>query len=231
MAEKLFLVEGAKAVLETLQSDWQIAFLVVTPAFFEAHQTILKQWEKHSFIAGKQQLAQLSHFETNDAVLAVVHQKDPGSAAPPEEGLWLAVEAISDPGNLGTIIRLADWFGLRHVVCLGDCVEWYNPKVVASTMGSFLRIHQVKISMNELLTHTDRQLVAAHMQGTSLYHYQFPAKTCLVIGNEANGLTERMLQKASGLVSIPRFGQAESLNAAMATGILLNHWRMGQRSK
>ena len=155
----------------------------------------------------------------------MARQKDPETVPDPSQNLWLALDQISDPGNLGTIIRLADWFGLKEVICVGSVVEWYNPKVIASTMGSFLRIRQV-VADAASLQKADRPWFAADMNGQNLYDFRFPEQATLVIGSEANGLRPEWLQKKESVLSIPSFGKAESLNAAMATGIFLNHWRL-----
>lgn len=225
-----FLVEGAKAVIETLNSDWEVLLAAGTAKFLVSHKNQVENHLDRFFQVEEEQLRQISTFQTNDSALCIVRfpkpEKKPDSDAP----LWLAVEEIRDPGNLGTIIRLADWFGLSQLLCLGDCVEWFNPKVISSSMGSFLRVRPIGYTKENLVSQTDRSVIAAHMVGKSLYQFTFPQKSTLVIGNEAQGISDFLLQKASS-VCIPGFGPAESLNAAMATGILLNHWRFGLHIK
>ena len=154
----------------------------------------------------------------------MAQQQTPLKKAPFDAPLWLVLENISDPGNLGTLIRLADWFGLDSLVCMGNCVDWYNPKVIAASMGSFLRIKQV-ISVPDVLLSSDRILVSADMDGQNLYTFSFPQKAALLIGNEAAGLSEIWLKEPAKRLSVPAFGKAESLNAAMAGGIILSHWK------
>lgn len=228
--ESAFLVEGAKAVVETLKSDWEVLLIVGTLKFYESHKTQIERHLDIFFLTNSEVLGQISTLQTNEAALCVVRIPKPPAAANPKAPLWLAVEEIRDPGNLGTIIRLADWFGLSQLLCVGDCVEWFNPKVVSSSMGSFLRVHPVSVTYENLIDKEDRPLLAAHMEGKSLYQFTFPQKSTLVIGNEANGISEKVHLNALP-VCIPRFGPAESLNAAMATGILLNQWRFGLHTK
>lgn len=220
-----FLIEGAKAVLETIQSGWPCDVLVCTERFFESNSMVNGSFQKDIRICSEDQLSSLGNFQSNNAALLVAFQKAPGELPEPSQNLWLGLDEISDPGNLGTIIRLADWFGLKEVICMGHCVEWYNPKVIASSMGSFLRIRQVVTEVG-WIQKADRPWFAADMNGKNLYNFRFPGKATLVIGSEANGLSDQWLQNKDSVLSIPSFGKAESLNAAMATGIFLNHWRL-----
>lgn len=213
---------------ETLASDWEVTAVVATPSFVESHSDALRPIENRVMIADKEALAQVSTYETNDAALAIVRIKPVLKQPDADARLWLAVDQIRDPGNLGTIIRLADWFGLSQIICLGDVVEWYNPKVIRSSMGSFLRVFPVYIENQDIMDLLDRPLLVADMEGKSVFSFEFPAKCTLIIGNEANGASTDF--EATALkITIPRFGKAESLNAGIATGIMLSHWKQRQR--
>ena len=136
--------------------------------------------------------------------------------------LILALESIQDPGNLGTIIRLCDWFGIQDIVCSSDTVDCYNPKVIRSTMGSLARVQVLYKDLQAwLVGMQDCQIVATSMAGQSIYEYAFDSPTVLVIGNEGKGLSTQLQELATNVISIPRYGGAESLNAAMATGIIV----------
>jgi TrmH family RNA methyltransferase len=136
--------------------------------------------------------------------------------------LILALESIQDPGNLGTIIRLCDWFGIQDIVCSSDTVDCYNPKVIRSTMGSLARVQVLYKDLQAWLAGMqDCQIVATSMDGQSVYEFPFDKPIVLVIGNEGRGLSKQMEELATNVVSIPRYGGAESLNAAMATGIIV----------
>lgn len=136
----------------------------------------------------------------------------------------LVLDGIQDPGNLGTIIRLADWFGIEQIVCSEDTADVYNPKVIQATMGSFTRVNVVYTSLEQFLSETENTNIGTDMQGENIYTFDFPKKINLILGNEGNGMrkeTEKLLAKS---ISIPRFGKlqsTESLNVSMATGIIL----------
>jgi TrmH family RNA methyltransferase len=220
----LFLVEGAKTVLELLASDWQVEQLVATEDFISANSRSLADFQSITSFCNKEQLTSLSTFHTNQDVLDVARKKPFSLEPDAKQKFWLVLESLSDPGNLGTIIRLADWFGLHEIILAGETVDWYNPKVISSSMGSFLRIRCVNQSEKQLLDFK-RPVFAAHMEGTNLYDFDFPGQFAFVIGNEARGLSETMLNSIKQKISIPAFGSAESLNAAMASGIILNQWQ------
>jgi TrmH family RNA methyltransferase len=224
----LFLIEGAKIIREALSSGWPLAYLLATPAFAEGLEPGLTG-DLPIYIAGSEILERLSTFHTAPGGILVAQSRPPETRPDESESLWLVLDRIADPGNMGTIIRLADWFGLGQILLLGDCVEWWNPKVVAASMGSILRIRPVPVQA-DTLRKAGRNWFAADTGGQSLYTFSFPARSILLIGNESAGLGKEWLTDRQKCLSIPSFGKAESLNAALATGILLNHWRMGMES-
>jgi TrmH family RNA methyltransferase len=226
-AEGVFLVEGAKPVLELIKSGWKTQKIVLSEAFFEKNLGLLQGWESICHLASPDQLSQFSHLESNRDVLAVVEMPEKKKIPDSNEALWLVLDQISDPGNLGTIIRLADWFGLKEVITLGNTVEWFNPKVVNASKGSFLRVAQVKMELPDLLK-TRREFYLADMGGQSLHQFSLPSpakKYGLVIGQESHGIGPEWKKQNYCSLSIPSYGMAESLNAAVATGILLHHFR------
>ncbi|MFW2135360.1 TrmH family RNA methyltransferase [Chryseobacterium sp. TY4] len=136
----------------------------------------------------------------------------------------IILDGIQDPGNLGTIIRLADWFGIEQVVCSQDTVDLYNPKVLMSTMGSFARVNVCYVELEDYLKIYQHPIIGTDMQGESIYKKEFPSKFSLVLGNEGNGIRPSVEQLLTDVISIPRFGKqqsTESLNVSMATGIIL----------
>jgi TrmH family RNA methyltransferase len=225
-----FLVEGAKAVAETIRDGWPVQTLLCTPGFLSQNPKLNLSAIPEVLECSEKVLSETGNFSSNNAALLVALQQPPASKPDPESLCWLVLENLSDPGNLGTIIRLADWFGLPEIICLGNCVEWYNPKVISASKASFLRIRQVKMSDRELLD-SGRTLLAADMSGEDLYDFSFPEKHALLIGNEAAGLNETWLKAPARRLSIPSFGKAESLNAAMAGGIILSHWKQQSTRK
>ncbi|MFN3019647.1 RNA methyltransferase [Chryseobacterium sp. TY3] len=136
----------------------------------------------------------------------------------------IILDGIQDPGNLGTIIRLADWFGIEQVVCSQDTVDLYNPKVLMSTMGSFARVNVCYVELEDYLKIYQHPIIGTDMQGESIYKKEFPSKFSLVLGNEGNGIRPSVEQLLTDVITIPRFGKqqsTESLNVSMATGIIL----------
>lgn len=166
------------------------------------------------------ELQRLSFMKTPHQVLAVVRQFE--TVEPMSGKLTLYLDSIQDPGNFGTIIRIADWFGIADVVCSDGCTDLYNPKVVQSTMAS---ISRVNVYYDDNLQWITRQtaIYAAALDGQNLYNMDKPAAGVIVIGNESRGVRDEILRMSTQKLTIPRKGRAESLNAAVATGIILSH--------
>lgn len=138
------------------------------------------------------------------------------------------LDAIRDPGNLGTIIRLCDWFGIEQIICSVDTVDCYNPKVIQATMGSLSRVSVSYLNINECLQNTKLPVYGTCMDGTSIYSENLPEKGIIIMGNEANGISENIMELISHKITIPRFGklkETESLNVATATAIVLNEFK------
>jgi len=136
----------------------------------------------------------------------------------------LVLDGIQDPGNLGTIIRLADWFGIPQIICSEDTVDLYNPKVIQASMGSFLRVNLVYQNLENFLHESDAAIIGTDMDGVSFYDYPFPTQFNLVLGNEGNGIRPEIEKLLTDKITIPRFGKSqatESLNVSMAAGIIL----------
>ena len=222
--EGLFLVEGAKAVGETILCGWPVRTLLCTEAFLNKNPSLPLGHIPEVMLCTEQQLSETGNFKNNNAALLVAEQQTERKSPDASAALWLVTENLADPGNLGTLIRLADWFGLGEVLCLGNCVEWYNPKVIAASMGSFLRVKERRIRPEVLLS-SGREILSADMDGEDVFGFRFPAKAALLIGSEAAGLSDQWLKAPARKITIPSFGAAESLNAAMAGGILLSHWK------
>lgn len=159
------------------------------------------------------------------------HPKDSVAVCEIRENIFLeniprqiVLDGIQDPGNMGTIIRLADWFGIEQIVCSNDTADLYNPKVIQASMGSFTRVNIVYKNLEEFLKETDNENLGTDMDGEDIFQYHFPEKFNLILGNEGNGMraeTEKLLHQK---ITIPRFGKqkiTESLNVSMAAGIIL----------
>ncbi|MDZ4823096.1 MAG: RNA methyltransferase [Flavobacteriales bacterium] len=213
----LFVVEGKKMVEELLRSPFEIHSIYTAGASFKIPGPAPVIRTKDG------DLERMSSFATSPGVLAVVKQKE---WKPLEQltGLSLVLDGMSDPGNMGTIIRTADWFGVEQILCSANCVELWNAKVVQATMGSVFRMPVVYGALPELLKsyiESGKKLVAATMQGTSFQAIEKSFPALLAIGSEANGLSAEVLALATTQISIPGRGKTESLNAGVAAGILM----------
>lgn len=210
----LFLAEGPKIVEE---------LLTLVPAYVKSVYAI-EGWTMGRGgveIVSEEELQKLSFLKTPNKVVAILQKFQ--SKPPDLSQLVLYLDAIQDPGNFGTIIRIADWFGVKDVVCSAGCADLYNPKVVQSTMASIARVNVFEDKKETWLKKQSVPVYAASLQGENLYNLPKTDKGILLIGNESKGIREEFLQLATKLVTIPRRGEAESLNAAVATGILLSH--------
>ena len=220
------MVEGAKSILELLNANWQIIMLLGTEKFLkdQAH-SISKNKIPEIYEVSASQLSLVSTFKQNQDALAVVSIPPPSNKMPAKGEWWLALEDIRDPGNLGTILRIADWYGINNVVASNDTAELYNPKVIQASMGSFLRVNLQYQDLVSFVDKTELPAMATMLHGENVHQYEFEwiKGGIIVIGNEANGISSSLADKASIKLSIPRFGQAESLNAGIATAIILDN--------
>jgi TrmH family RNA methyltransferase len=217
----LFVAEGPKIVSELLSLvPGQIEKLVAVNEWAAAHSQLVKDIPLS--IVAPEDLQRASGLKTANQVLATIRQF--GSREPViQTSIALYLDAIQDPGNFGTIIRIADWFGVTDVVCAEGCADLYNPKVVQSTMASIARVNVWYDAHHTWLQKQQVPKLAATLGGTSLYQHQRLKAGILLIGNESKGLHSSLLELCTGQITIPRIGEAESLNAAVATGIILSH--------
>ncbi len=218
-AEQLFVAEGPKLVEELLQADFSIKTIYATAAWLEQHGSLPVAARE----VQPEELARLSHQQTPNQVLAVVAQRAAGALPQLKQRLTLVLDGIRDPGNLGTIIRIADWFGITQIIAGDDTVELYNPKVIQSTMGSFIRVKLWYTQPDAVLANAGIPVYGALLQGKAVQQCAKVSEGLLVIGNESKGIRENLLPLITHAITIPRIGGAESLNAAVATGILLSH--------
>lgn len=219
--EQCFLVEGAKSVAELLASDFEVVLVAGTPEFLERQPV-----RRGEVIAvSEAELEGLGEFQSNNAGLAVARMKpnDPLEVAADEFALVL--DDIRDPGNLGTILRTADWFGIHKVIASEETADCYSPKVVTSTMGSFTRTRVYYTRLHEYLSKTSARIFGAYLNGTSIHKVSFGKGGLVLIGNESRGISPQLEPLVTDKVTIPRYGQAESLNAAIATAIFCDNLR------
>ena len=214
----LFVAEGVKVVQELLQSSLELVKLYATDDF------VIDDISKLEKISPKD-LQKISNLKTPNKVLGIF--KIPDEKPLQEKGLILALDTINDPGNLGTIIRLCDWFGITQLICSKETVNCYNPKVVQSSMGSLTRVSIKYIDLKSFLKETNLPIFIADMDGENVYKTDLPKEAILVMGNEANGVSDEIKGLIKNKISIPRFGslqETESLNVATATAILLSEF-------
>ena len=215
---KLFVVEGVKVVQEFLNSSYELEILFSTESSFSYLDSFIE--------VSEQELKKISSLKTPNKVIALF--KIPVQKNSSSSGLIVALDAINDPGNLGTIIRLCDWFGIDQLLCSKETVDCYNTKVVQSSMGSLTRVAISYVDLKEYLTSVSIPVFIADMDGDNIYEMKPPTSAVLVMGNEANGISNSIKQIVSTKISIPRYGNSqltESLNVATATAILLSEFR------
>ena len=183
-----------------------------------------KTGEAELVVLSEPELEKISQLATPNKVLAIVKKFETVTTIPVKDKITIVLDTIQDPGNLGTIIRIADWFGVEHIVCSHECADLYNPKVVQSTMGSIARVKLMYTDIEEwLVQQKNIGIYAASVQGENTAFMKKITEGILIIGNESKGIRPGILRSATTAITISKKGKAESLNAAVATGILLSH--------
>lgn len=220
--EQLFFVEGVKGVQELLDSNFELYELFTTKPDFQAIE------KSKIYSISDAELKKISALTTPNSCLAVF--KIPKPIPFEQNGLILALEDVRDPGNLGTIIRLCDWFGIKTLFCTEETVDAYNPKVVQATMGSVSRVNVVYGDLGKFLAETKLPIFGTFMDGKNIYKESLPNEGIIVMGNEANGISKAIEKLVSERIAIPRFSTlqaTESLNVATATAIILSEFKRG----
>lgn len=213
----LFIVEGKKSINEFLQAGYTPQLLIATEAFTtNVPQHLITP-------VSKDELRKVSALQNPDEGLAVFEQ--PKHKGILQEGVIVALDNVQDPGNLGTIIRLCDWFGVETLLCNTQTVDCYNPKVVQASMGSLTRVAVHYLDLAAFLTTTALPVYTMDLEGENLYTATFPKDCILILGNEANGISTEVRALSNEVITIPRFSKhqrTESLNVAMAGAIILS---------
>lgn len=220
LSHQLFFAEGIKVIQELLESNFELEHLYTTKLDFLDISN-----DKKSVISDAD-LKKISVLSTANSCLAIF--KLPKENAIKESGLILALDAVRDPGNLGTILRLCDWFGIDQIICSKDTVDIYNPKVVQATMGSIARVNVNYIDLKDYLAKTTLPVFGTFMDGDNIYKAILPQEGIIIMGNEANGISPEIEIMIKNRLSIPRFGslqKTESLNVAAATAIFLSEFK------
>ena len=215
----LFIVEGIKGINEFLNSDFELETLFTTKSIFNANEDCI-------YDILEVDLKKISTLKSPNTALAIF--KIPEQKKVTKSGLIIALDAIRDPGNLGTIIRLCDWYGIKDVVCSLNTVDCYNSKVVQATMGSMTRVNVTYLDLEDYLESNTIDIFGAYMTGENIYTTDLPKEGIVILGNEANGISEAITSKVKRQLTIPQFGHTkstESLNVANATAIVLSEFR------
>lgn len=222
--EQSFMVQGLKGVTELLNSSFVVdlvagtaPILVTLAAKFKNKKNI--EWLEASTTV----LESMSSFQSNDTVLAVARMKEQSIPEVSENEYCLVLDDIRDPGNLGTIIRTADWFGVNKIVATPQTADFYNPKTISASMGSFSRVQVAYVDIVAFLEKANVPVYGAFLNGRDVHHQQFGKGGVIVIGNESNGISTEVEKLIRNRIFIPGAGHAESLNAAIATGIILDN--------
>jgi TrmH family RNA methyltransferase len=217
---QLFIAEGIKGIQELLDAHFELEHLYTTELDFETVPSSLRTQ------LSEVDLKKMSALATPNTCLAVFKIPEPKNIS--TTGLIVALDSIRDPGNLGTILRLGDWFGIQQIVCSKETVDVYNPKVVQATMGSIARVNVTYVDLNDFIATSKLPVFGTFMDGENIYNSALPQDGIIVMGNEANGISSELEKIITNRLTIPRFGilqKTESLNVATATAIVLSEFR------
>ncbi|MBK9484897.1 MAG: RNA methyltransferase [Chitinophagaceae bacterium] len=224
----LFIAEGPKVVMDLLNSRKFICKeIFALNNWLQEHSKHLSLLKDTAVTEAEDfELQKISSLSTAHAVLAVFEKRKPDYKIETAFKITLVLDTIQDPGNLGTIIRIADWFGIENIVCSTGCADMYNAKVVQSTMGSLGRVNVIYTDIVAWLKENNKiKIYSASLEGEDVKVVGKLKEGILIIGNEANGVSDEVMDLVNEKINIPRIGEAESLNAAVATGIILSHVR------
>ena len=219
IAHQLFIAEGIKGVQELLDAHFELDHLYTTQNDFETVSNSLKT------VVSEADLKKISALATPNTCLAVF--RIPKEKEIVASGLIVALDDVRDPGNLGTILRLCDWFGIQQLICSKETVDIYNPKVVQATMGSIARVNVSYVDLKDFLKTTSIPIFGTFINGDNIYKASLPQEGIIVMGNEANGISSELEKIIKNRLTIPRFGaiqKTESLNVATATAIVLSEF-------
>lgn len=215
----LFIVEGIKGIEEFLNSDFKLHRLYTTKQIFEASKNETAEISEN-------ELKKITSLKNPNTALAIFEIPKPVKVD--NSGLIVALDDVRDPGNLGTIIRLCDWYGAKDLVCSLNTVDCYNSKVVQATMGSLTRVNITYLDLAEFMSNSNSPIFGTYMNGENIYSSNLPNDGIIVLGNEANGISEKITSIIDRKITIPQFGNSkdtESLNVANATAIVLSEFK------
>lgn len=221
-AEDVFIAEGVKIIHEILYSDFKIKKIYALKEWIDKNNT-----HENIIEINETELKKISGFETPNKVLAVVYKKSTKKIPDLKNNITLVLDGIQDPGNLGTIIRTANWFGIKNIIASNDTADVYNAKVIQASMGSFTGLNIFYADVKLFLANNKILVCGAVLNGENISSIQKLNECLLIIGNEGKGIRDDIYPFIQKKISIPKFGNAESLNAAVATGIIL--WKLKEK--
>ena len=223
--QQAFVAEGPKVVEDLLKCGYQPLLLVATDQWYYNTMVVV---DCDTVTVTAEELQKVSFLQHPQQVLGVFALPQPKPYAAPSKGLYLALDGVQDPGNLGTIIRLADWFGISTIYCSPDTADAWNPKVVQATMGSLARVNIIYTDIPQLIGDSPLPVYGTLLDGENIYRQQLPTDAIIVMGNEGNGISPTVRAFISNKLLIPAFHEGpESLNVAIATAIVCSEFRRG----
>ena len=217
---KLFIVEGIKTLMEFFSSKYQIQSIYYLPQY----QSLLPKLAPNIklFEVNNAELEKISTLQAPQGILALLAIPDNQEIAPEKlkNKFSLVLDGVQDPGNMGTIIRTADWFGFEHIICSTNSVDVFNPKTVQATMGSLARVNICYTNLSEYLQQVQLPVYAAMLNGENLYKVEWQQEGLIILGNEGQGISDDVAKMVSRSITIPRVGSAESLNVSISAAII-----------
>jgi len=225
--EQRFIVEGIKLVDEALKSCFNCEVIIASNSFAKSHSSLLDEYKHKTIIQiiSDNDFNKIADTQSPQGIIGIMEMPLQRYIDETREKTVVALENISDPGNVGTIIRTCDWFGIKDIIISSNSVDIYNPKVIRSTMGSLFHVN-IHISENiigtlKTLQKKGKKVLCADMDGENIYTLEKEKTSVLVFCNEANGPSEKLLEIADSKITIPKFGEAESLNVATAAAVVI----------
>jgi TrmH family RNA methyltransferase len=230
--ERLYVIEGDKLVKEFLEARVPVKMLIAKPEFLNALPIILKQGIAEVIPASFEDLKKISTLKTPHNALAVVAMPDiKMNLNSPDDKLSVALDTVQDPGNLGTIIRAAAWFGIKNIYCSPDCADVYNPKVIQASMGAILHVNVIYTDLRSFLDTAIKnniKVFGALIDGKSIYSYKLDNKGIILLGNESKGISEELIPYVTDRIMIPKISVAQSgidsLNVSMAASVIFSEF-------
>ena len=216
----LFLVEGMKSFDELVKSNYKIEFTIISKETLanNKHYKNLKDL----YVVSAAGINKLSGLKNNKSLVSVVHKKNQKKESIDFSNLIIALDSVNDPGNLGTIIRIADWFNIKSIICSKNTVDLYNSKVIQSSMGSFSRVDVFYDNLEDVLDSKDISVFGTSTDGVDINMFEKPDKGIILFGSESKGVSEHLKKYVNKWISIKKNGGAESLNVSVSVGIILH---------